>query len=397
MIRLTLCLTLFVAWAGGVFSASAVESTGLKVSVGSSARITNNAGSFRYESSAPEVAEIFQNGFVVGLKPGQARIMAHAQGGDVAYTVTVESPSQALVDPATLTQFPDSRGFTAHGRKCFGSELNGQRAIEADERKFTRSNRVINPKPLRPDKPLDWELVPGAKVFDGAGVEMGEVPATLKAGDRTVPASMFNFGASKVIRGRICVYAFSVSIIPSATVRALMEPGGSDGGRVTTSAWLALDSVVDKEALLERIGLGRARLPALPLAAAGFRVTGGDPKLYMTPQGELHIVRRASDATAPPVPSHYLRRPSGTVNLIYSVPGFGLGGQGTDSFLVSDGLQFFPAVGAKVFEQPTYYPAKDPRAGQPSPKTMTFLYGAVKTTDGEPGYGWMAKEALAPN
>jgi hypothetical protein len=95
------------------------------------------------------------------------------------------------------------------------------------------------------------------------------------------------------------------------------------------------------------------------------------------------------------VPSHYLRRPSGTVNLVYSVPGFGLGGEGDDSFLISDGLKFYPARGAKVFIQPTYFPAKDPQAGKVAPPTMTFVYGAIKTSGSAPAYGWVAKEALA--
>jgi hypothetical protein len=96
------------------------------------------------------------------------------------------------------------------------------------------------------------------------------------------------------------------------------------------------------------------------------------------------------------VPSHYLRRPSGTINLVYSVPGFGLGGQGLDSFLISDALEFYPVKGAKVFKQPTYFPSKHPQAGKVSPQTMTFLYGAIKSNGSEPVYGWIAKEALAP-
>lgn len=291
-----------------------------------------------------------------------------------------------LVDPATLKQYPDNRAFMVGNRKCYGSELNGERAADPDEKRFTRSNRIINPTPLRADKPLDWELQPGTEVYDGAGVVMGSVPPTLKAGGRIVPVSMFNFGAKKVLGGRICVYAFSVVIKPSGALAQEHK------GNVTTSAWLPLENVVDKENLVKRIGLGKGRLPALPLEAKGCRVTGGDPKMYMTEYGEMSIVRQLEIGA---VPSHYLRRPSGTINLIYSVPGFGLGGQGVDSFLVSDGVEFFPAKGAKVFKQPTYYPPKHPQAGKISPQTMTFLYGAVKCNGSEPIYGWIAKEALA--
>jgi hypothetical protein len=370
----------------------------LELQAGAAAQLSLKSGAgggVLWKSSAPQIAQVFQNGFVVGLKPGQARVQAQEAGANQAADclVTVEDARQSLVDPATLKQYPDNREFTVGSRKCYGSELNGQRASDPDERRFTRANRVINPKPPRADKPLDWELQPGTEVYDGAGVLLGTVPATLKIDERRVPVSMFNFGASKVLAGRICVYAFSVSIKPSPALAKLVEPSESGGGDVGTSAWLPLDRVVNKEALLERIGLGKARPLALPLEATGCRVTGGNPKMYSTEFGELSIVRQVGSG---PVPSHYLRRPSGTVNLIYSVPGFGLGGQGVDSFLVSDGLEFYPARGAKVFKQPTYYPPKHPQAGKVSPQTMTFLYGAIKSNGSEPTYGWMAREALAP-
>jgi len=197
-----------------------------------------------------------------------------------------------------------------------------------------------------------------------------------------VPVSMFNFGASKVLNGRICLYAFSVAV----------QPPGQTSGKVSTSAWLPLDQVIDKETLLGRIGLGKSLLPALPLEAVGYHVTGGDPAKYLTPSGELSIVRQVSMGA---LPSHYLRRPSGTINLIYSVPGFGLGGEGTDSYLINGSLKFYPAEGAKVFVQPTYYPVHHPQAGKLAPATMTFLYGAIRCGDSEPVYGWIAKEALS--
>jgi len=375
----------------------ALNLASLLLHVGTAAQIDlkgGRKGNVRWESSAPQIAQVFQNGFVVGLKPGQAQVRARKAGTDEAAEclVTVEDARQSLVDPATLKQYPDNRKFMVSGRKCYGSELNGQRAFDPDEKRFTHDNRVINPKPLRADKTLDWELQPGTEVYDGAGVPMGTVPATLKIGEQRVPVSMFNFGASKVLDGRICVYAFSVVINTSAAVVKLLDPGELNEDRIITSAWLPLERVLDKETLLERIGLGKAMLPALPLEPAGYRVTGGNPELYLTPFGELRIVRQKNSGA---VPSHYLRRPSGTINLVYSVPGFGLGGEATDSFLLSDALEFHPARGAKVFKQPAFFPPKHPQAGKASPQTMTFLYGAIQSSDSEPIYGWIAKEALA--
>jgi hypothetical protein len=198
---------------------------------------------------------------------------------------------------------------------------------------------------------------------------------------------------SKVLDGKLCLYAFAVTIRPTPELRKLLDPQDlSKDGTVGTSAWLPVDDVVDKETLLEFVGVGKVKLPRLPLENKTYRITGGDPSQYMTPKGELGIVKAVNG----PVPSHYLRRPSGTVNIIYSVPGFGLGGQGLDSFLVTDGVIFRPAKGAKVFVQPTYYPKGDPRKGHVAPKTMTFLYGAAEVKGSDPVYGWVAKEALVP-
>lgn len=376
-----------------------LDKTSFELQVGNAQQVSVKAGKgggdIQWESSAPQIAQVFQNGYVIGLMPGEARVRAHGTGSNsfAECLVRIVPNHPPLQDSATLEQYPDNRKFVAGGRKCFGSELNGQRASDPAEKRFTRSNRVINPTPLRADKPLDWELRPGTEVYDGAGVLMGTVPATLEVGERRLPVSMFNFGASKVLHGRICVYAFSVSITPSPAIAKLVDPKEIKEGRIATSAWLPLDGVVDKERLLERIGLGKAGLPALPLETTGYRVTGGDPQMYFTPNGELSIVRQVEFGA---VPSHYLRRPSGTINMVYSVPGFGLGGQGTDSFLVTDELEFHPARGAKVFEQPTYYPPKHPQAGKVSLKTMTFVYGAIEGEGFEPVYGWIAREALAP-
>src|SRR4051812_36949623 len=110
---------------------------------------------------------------------------------------------EALVDPSTLKQFDDNRVFVVNGRKCVGSELNGQRNEDKDERKFTSGNRVINPHPVRVEHPLEWELKPDAELFDGAGVLMGTSPARTKLdAGRRAPVSKFNYGMSKTIAGR---------------------------------------------------------------------------------------------------------------------------------------------------------------------------------------------------
>jgi hypothetical protein len=292
-------------------------------------------------------------------------------------------------DVRAIQQYPDNRRFTARGRICYGTELNGH-VLGVPHRGFLRSNRIINPNVLTPNKSVTWEVATNTEVVDGAGVRLGTV-ASEHHENRIFPGAKFNYGMSKEIRGQLYLYCFATDIVPDPAVIAQMDRTQIFHGVIGTSAWLRADDVVDKKTLLERFGVGRGKLPSLPLAHTRYRVTGGEPNSYETPYGELAIVKEANG----PVPSHYLRRPTGTINVLYSVPGFGLGGQGLDSFLLSDGLTFRPAVGVREFVQRTYYPLHHPQAKQVAPRTMTFIYGAVEAPHCEPVFGWVAKEALA--
>ncbi len=394
LLRLAMTTVLLVG--GATHAKVALEQKTAVIGVGEALQlVASGADGARWASANPKVAAAYQNGFIIGLRPGTTRVRVSAADGaatDAAEcTVTVREERSPLVDPASLQQHEDNRRFTVDGRLCFGSELNGRRATAPEERENLESNRVKNPKPLRKDRELDWALKPGAEVFDGAGILMGTVPAELDVDGRKIPVGKFNFGMSKVMDGRVFLYGFSIRVKPSPKLSKLIDK--QVAGSMATSAWLPLDSVVEVESLLERVGVGKVSLPRLPLEKQGFRITGGNPKQYMTEHGEVRIVK---DPNAEPVPSHYLRRTSGTVNIIYSVPGFGLGGQGLDSLLVGQGIVFRPANGAKVFVQPTYYPGKHPESGKVTPMTMTFIYGAAEVKGVEPVYGWVAKEALEP-
>ncbi|MDB6057281.1 MAG: hypothetical protein JWO95_1125 [Verrucomicrobiales bacterium] len=290
-------------------------------------------------------------------------------------------------NPWLIKQFPDNRRFVSDGRTCFGTELNGH-VPGVPHRGFLRSNRIINP--VTPQKSVVWEVATNTEVIDGAGIRLGTV-AVEHHDNRTFPGAKFNYGMSKTINGRLYLYCFATDIVPDAAVVTQMDRTQFTRGVIGTSAWLCADDVTAKQTLLERFGVGRGKLPSLPLQKISYRITGGDPNAYRTPYGELAIVKQADG----PVPSHYLRRPPGTINVLYSVPGFGLGGQGLDSFLISDNLTFRPAVGVREFIQPTYYPLRHPQAKQVGPKTMTFIYGAVEAPHCEPVFGWVAKEALA--
>jgi len=351
-----------------------------------------------WRSSDPKTVRIYGNGFCVGLRPGAAIISVSTGSTESAScSVTVNNDEPKLIDPATLEQYDDSRSFTVDGRLCFGSVLNGRRAVDPEERKNTQSNRVVNPAAMNDEHPLEWAVEDEAEIYDGAGILMGTVAPRIKNADgKRVPTCKFNFGMSKVIDGKLCIYAFSTPIVPGKQIAGLVDPKEIEDGAVGTSAWLPIDRVIEKDALLTRIGLGKAALPALPLKDESYKITGGDPKQYMTEFGECAVVKTVRENNA--VPSHYLRRPSGTVNVLYSVPGFGLGGQGLDSFLVNHGAIFRPAKGAREFVQPTYFPIHHPKQGEVSPMTMTFIYGAVEIPGSKQHvYGWVAREALSKN
>ena len=380
-----LLLPLLAATARG-----AIEPAELKLAVGEGRLLkssaTTAAAAAQWSSTDPAVAAVYKNGFVVALKPGQATVRAGAGGNDVC-RVHVITGDEKIVPLSSIQQFKDNREFVTNGRKCVGSELNGKVLGEK------RENRVKNPRPIIADEPLEWEVVERAPVLDGAGRTIGYVADPHKTDDgRRVHTAKFNFGMTKVIAGKLYLYAFVIRVKPDDAARAHMAAESIKGGTINTSAWLPVEAVVEKEALLERMGVGEGKLPRLPLGDTKFRITGGNPDFYMTNVGEeLSIIK---DVDFGAHPSDYLRRPSGTVNILYSVPGFSLGGQSLDSFLISSNAIFRPVRGARTFTMPTYYPPKHPLKGKMTEKTQTFIYGAVETPNSETIYGWIAREAL---
>ena len=379
--RLLFCLWIVATTQAPAFAA--IEPAELKLAVGEGKLLKSSSAASPWTSTDPAVAAVYSNGFVVALKPGPAAI---GNGKDVC-RVRVIADDESIRPLSSIQQFKDNREIVVKGRKCVGSELNGK--VLGEE----RDNRVKNPKPLVADAPLEWEVVERAPVVDGSGAIIGYIADPRRADDgRRVHTAKFNFGMTKVIEGKLFVYAFVIRVKPDEKARPYMEPASIKNGTINTSAWLPIDAVVEKEALLERMGVGEGKLPRLPLGNTRFPITGGDPDYYMTNVGEeLSIIK---DVDFGAHPSDYLRRPSGTVNILYSVPGFNLGGQSLDSFLISSGAVFRPVKGARTFTMPTYYPPKHPLKGKTAEKTQTFIYGAVEMPDSETVYGWISREAL---
>src|SRR5947199_386628 len=122
------------------------------------------------------------------------------------------------------------------------------------------------------------EMLASSRLMPGRRVSWRRFMHKLLSNGRTLSpnpsggctTSKFNFGMSKVLNGRLYLYAFSVDIVPTPELRKLIGAELSKSGTVGTSAWLPLDRVVQKEALLDRVGVGKVKLPRLPLMEKGF-------------------------------------------------------------------------------------------------------------------------------
>ena len=238
----TILLMLCCAWAPAKL---ALDPATLTLPVGGAMQLKvnrDNARELKWTSENVKAAGVYVNGFVVGLTPGEAIVHVSAPDGEeAACRVKVTSGESELVNPATLQQYSDNRVFYVGKSKCVGSVLNGH-MVGNDAQKSDR-NRVLNPKPLRKDQPLEWELVEGTPIYDGTGAVMGTAAPDLDIGGRKVANTRFNYGFSKVVKGRFCVYGFVVSMKPDASMVPLLDAESRKQSIVNTSAWVPLDAV----------------------------------------------------------------------------------------------------------------------------------------------------------
>ena len=202
---------------------------------------------------------------------------------------------------------------------------------------------------------LNWPLAAGTALLDGRGGTRGVVADS---------AVKINYGQRKILGGEIVVYVWS----------ARLTSGEAASGWVRAGA-------------LVHAALLAARMPTLALPDPGegeyqtqWLVTGGDPGSF----GDLKVTkgwagggRNATD---------YLLRGGNVVNLVYNVPGYGLGGFSVDTF--TRGVVFRRVKGVVQFTIPLYQPGSHTASA-----SMRFVYGYIH--DGSQSrFGWIAKEAL---
>ncbi len=172
-----------------------------------------------------------------------------------------------------------------------------------------------------------------------------------------------NYGQRKVIGGVPHVFGFRMHL--------------SDGRAI--SAWVQESKIPGNT----------ARMPTVALKDPGrgsgrtYTITGGNPAKYRDSAGrDLKI---SPNGVGNLEANDYLQRPTGIVNFLYSVPGFGIGGVATDTFKADIGTQFKRSNNVNSITVPTFSVN-----GTPGP-SMKFIYGHVGDR-----YGWIAYDALTP-
>lgn len=212
-----------------------------------------------------------------------------------------------------------------------------------------------------------WGIEPGASIRDGNGDVLG--PET---GSRLT----FNYGQTRALAGK-------------AHALALTTSNHSAG-------WYPFDHILGETSFRARVGEVNAKDPGLGKMACYEVRNSHDPVLELKkvvfdsqvgPDGH----ERAGDYL--PLVRVNGRR---SVNLIYSVPGFGLGGATTDHFPAGtkfQRVQVPTTAGNPSITIPLWVADGEGRYRTQS-GTMLFLYGYVRAADGTRRFGWMARDAL---
>jgi len=214
-----------------------------------------------------------------------------------------------------------------------------------------------------------WAIAPGASVRDGDGNVLAVESGTTLT---------FNFGQTRSIAGKAHALALTTSN--------------------SSAGWYPFDHIVSEASFRDHVGnvdakdTGEARMACYAIRNSHDEALAVKKVVYNSkenPDGH----ERAGDYL--PLPRANGRR---SANLIFSVPGFGLGGATTDHFPA--GAKFrridvptssgHPSISIPLWVQDG--------AGHYTKRSgsMRFVYGFV-VGDGAKRFGWMALDALEPS
>lgn len=218
------------------------------------------------------------------------------------------------------------------------------------------------------DGSIDWGVDSNVEVLDGNGDSLGmNKSSTMK----------FNYGQERTFGGKKYVYAMTTSN--------------------HSSGWFPLSAVKSSDVLDSRVGDATAHRAGLAEMAC-YRVRSStDPT--------LEVKKVVYDTTSAPGPAgeaagDYLPRlrvnGKRSVNLIFNVPGSGLGGPAINHFPAGTLFRRLevptdagpPSIDVKLWAEDSAGDFKKP-AG-----TMKFIYGYAIDKSGGAHAGWMAYDAL---
>lgn len=254
-------------------------------------------------------------------------------------------------DPADYVDPTSSEAYATgvNGSHCTASPYNC-RFRAGDSRVATQSG-------------LDsWGIVDGASIRDGNGNAM-----YTESGARRMT---FNYGQKRVLAGKLHALALSTS---------------ND-----SAGWYPVDHIEGEASFEAQVGDVAAKGAGLSEMACWAIENSADETLaaYKVVKGSTATNERAGDYL-PLVRANGKR----SANLVFSVPGFGLGGATTDHF--PEGTKFrrldvptssgLPSITIPLWDE--HHP--NTKIG-----TMRFLYGRIRAADGSNRYGWMAEDAL---
>ncbi len=274
----------------------------------------------------------------------------------------IDTPDQpddlvdTTVQPPDDTTTVDAFSTGANGTSCIASKYNC-RFRAGGSRVTTKAGSDT------------WGIVPGASVRDGMGTAM-----IAEAGS----GATFNYGQTRYLAGK---------------AHALMLTSSN-----SSAGWYPIDHISGETSFREQVGEVNAKDPHQGGMSCYAIRDSHDPKLELKkvvhdsqvgPNGH----ERAGDYL-PLVRANGQR----SANLIFSVPGFALGGATTDHFAAGTKFQRVTVPtesGRPSISIPLWVP--NPNDGNRYTRqsgTMRFLYGYVTASDGTRRFGWMAEDAL---
>ncbi len=212
-----------------------------------------------------------------------------------------------------------------------------------------------------------WGIRPGASIRDGNG-------RVLRTETRS--KMTFNYGQTRLLAGKAHALALSTSN--------------------NSAGWYPIDRILGEASFRARMGEVNARDPGGGKMACYEIRNSHDASIELKKVVfDSQVGARGHERAGDYLP---LLRDNGerSANLIFSVPGFGLGGATSDHFGAGTRFQRVEVptdTGRPSIEIPLW--VKDGSgAYRRRSGSLTFLYGYIRAADGVRRFGWMAREAV---